>query len=147
MNQANTKPPIALFSALGAQITTLTAGTAGQWIAPDFVLTEVEGHPYGGPCRGPAAFAARMARIRRLEHACRFEMDCLVADDAANVLFHGRLCVETPDGARHELPLMERWRFAGDLLAELTMCWQDPARAIAVLGAVPGAVPGAVEPR
>jgi hypothetical protein len=132
----NGKPPLALFQQLGAQITTLTPETAPRWIAADFVLSEVEGHPYGGPCSGPAAFAGRMARIRRLEHACSFQMDCLVADDSANVLFHGRLRVTTPDGATHELPLMERWRFEGDKLAELAMFWQDPAKAIAVLSAV-----------
>lgn len=132
----NSKPPLALFQELGAHITGLTPETAPRWIADDFVLSEVEGHPYGGPCTGPTALAHRMTRIRRLEHACRFEMDCLVADDSANVLFHGRLCVTTPDGENHELPLMERWRFRGDKLAGLAMFWQYPARAIAVLGAV-----------
>lgn len=133
---ANSKPPLDLFRDLGAHITGLTPQTAPRWIAPDFVLSEVEGHPYGGPCSGPVAFAERMARLRGFEHACRFEMDCLVADETANVLFHGRLCVTTPDGAMHELPLMERWRFEGDKLAELAMFWQDPAKAIAVLGSV-----------
>lgn len=36
----------------------------------------------------------------------------------------------------NELPVMERWRFAGDKLAELAMFWQDPAKAIAVLSSV-----------
>ena len=132
----NGKPPLQLFRELGASITTLTPQTAPEWIASGFVLSEVAGHPFGGPCSGPEGFAARMARIRKLEHACRFEMDCLMADETANVMFHGRLCVTTPDGAMHELPLMERWRFEEGKLAELAMFWQDPAQAITVLGQI-----------
>jgi len=135
----NSKPPLLLFQELGAHITTLTPDSAAHWIAPDFVLTEVEGHPYGGPCSGAVAFAERMARIRRFEHACSFQMDCLVADQTANVLFHGRLCVTTTDGVVHELPLMERWTFDHDKLASLAMFWQEPAKAIAVLDTVEAA--------
>jgi hypothetical protein len=122
---ANTKPPMELFRALGDNITGLTLERARALIAEDFVLLEVAGHPYGGSTRGPEGFVARMARLKAHEQAISFEMDCLLADEVGNVMFHGRMRVETPQGSQ-TAPVMERWRFANDKLAELVMCWHDP---------------------
>lgn len=92
-------------------------------------------HPYGGSITGPEAFVARMARRKAHEQAIAFEMDCLLADGSANVMFHGRMWVETPQG-RQSAAVTERWRFAGDELAELVKCWHDPQAAGAVFRSI-----------
>lgn len=132
---SNSKSPLDLFKALGENITSLTLDRARALIADDFVLLEVAGHPYGGNCRGPEGFVARMARIRAQEHAIAFEMGCLLSDEVENVMFHGRMWVETPQG-RKAAPVMERWRFANDKLAELVMCWHDPKTAGEIFASV-----------
>ncbi len=131
----NSKPPLELFRALGENITSLTLDRARALIAADFGLLEVAGHPYGGSVTGPEAFVARMARLKAHEQAIAFEMECLLSDEVENVMFYGRMWVETPQG-RQSAAVMERWRFANDKLAELVMCWHDPQAAGAIFRSI-----------